>query len=83
LHYIHLVKNLEMTSPILVKSIIIVLLLSILAALGTALFRLLKSRGRSEPTARALSLRVALSMGLFILLMLAFATGLITPNTIY
>ena len=36
----------------------------------------------SDATVRALTLRVALSIGFFVLLMIAYATGLLTPHGI-
>lgn len=60
------------------KVIVIVVLIAILASLGSALVAML--RGRSGLTLQALTLRVALSIGLFVFLMIAYATGLISPH---
>ena len=60
------------------KVIVIVVLIAILASLGGALVAIL--RGRSGVTLQALTLRVALSIGLFVFLMIAYATGLISPH---
>lgn len=60
------------------KVIVIVVLIAILASLGSALVAIL--RGRSGLTLKALTLRVALSIGLFVFLMIAYATGLISPH---
>jgi len=60
------------------KVIVIVVLIAILASLGSALVAIL--RGRSGLTLRTLTLRVALSIGLFVFLMIAYATGLIAPH---
>jgi len=60
------------------RVIVIVMLIAILASLGSALVAIL--RGRSGLTLQALTLRVALSMGLFVFLMIAYATGLISPH---
>jgi DUF2909 family protein len=60
------------------KVIVIVVLIAILASLGSALAAIL--RGRSGLTLQALTLRVALSIGLFVFLMIAYATGLISPH---
>ncbi|MGH8586156.1 MAG: DUF2909 domain-containing protein [Gammaproteobacteria bacterium] len=60
------------------KVIVIVVLMAILASLGSALVAIL--RGRSGLTLQALTLRVALSIGLFVFLMIAYATGLISPH---
>lgn len=63
-----------------VKVVVVVLLVSILVSLGTALVHLMRSGGSSDRTVRALTVRVALSIGLFVLLMIGFATGLISPH---
>jgi hypothetical protein len=60
------------------KVIVIVVLIAILASLGSAVVAIL--RGRSGLTLQALTLRVALSIGLFVFLMIAYATGLISPH---
>jgi hypothetical protein len=64
------------------KLLVIALLLSILYALGSALFALLQSGGNSDRMVKALTVRISLSLGLFILLMLGYATGLITPHSV-
>ncbi|SFZ75641.1 twin transmembrane helix small protein [Chitinimonas taiwanensis] len=65
------------------KIIIVLLIIGILAALGSALFALIKHKGSSEKTVKALTLRVALSLGLFLLLMLAAKLGYIRPHGVY
>lgn len=60
------------------KVIVIVVLIAILASLGSALVAIL--RGRSGLTLQVLTLRLALSIGLFVFLMIAYATGLISPH---
>lgn len=65
----------------IIKAIVILLLLAILGSLASGLFYLVRDDGNSTRTVRALTIRVALSVALFALLMLAFATGLISGNT--
>jgi hypothetical protein len=65
----------------LIKIVVILMLLLILASLGSGLFFLIHDQGSRNPrTVKALTLRIGLSVALFILLMLAYATGLITPH---
>lgn len=64
----------------MLKAFIVLVFLLILVSLGTALFAMIKDRGQSDRSVRALTLRIALSIGLFIALMIAYATGLITPH---
>lgn len=61
----------------LVKSLIIVMLLLIVGSLFSALFYLIKDKGEGERTAKALTVRISLSIGLFPLLMLGYYTGII------
>ena len=49
----------------------------ILASLFSALYFLLKDKGQSTRTVKALTVRVALSILLFVLLLIGFKTGLI------
>jgi hypothetical protein len=44
---------------------------------------MIRDKGQSHRTLKALTVRITLSVGLFILLMVAYATGLITPHGIY
>ena len=62
------------------KIIVILFLLAIVGSLFSGLFFLMKDKGASERTVRALTLRVSLSVLLFILLMIGFATGLLQPH---
>lgn len=64
----------------IVKSIIILALLIILLCLASALYHLVKDKERGERTARALTARIALSIALFVFLMIAFSTGLLKPH---
>ena len=59
------------------KIVVILFVLLILASLGSALFYLVSDRGQSKRTARALAIRVGLSVTLFLLLMAGHYFGLI------
>jgi len=65
----------------IVKSLIVFMLLLIVVSLFYALFSLVK-KGESERTAKALTIRISLSLLLFVLLMIGFYTGVIghTPG---
>jgi len=65
-----------------IKLLIILVLLVILFSLGSGLFYLVRDKGDSERTVKALTVRFALSIALFLLLMLGFATGIIQPHGI-
>jgi hypothetical protein len=63
----------------LIRLLVIGALIAIVASLGSALFHL--SRGGDSPKlVRTLTIRVGLSLGLFVLLMLAWYLGLIKPH---
>jgi hypothetical protein len=64
----------------LARILVIAVLLGIVASLGSALFHLSATRGKPEKLLRGLMLRVGLSVGLFLLLFLAWALGLIQPH---
>ncbi|MBZ0096655.1 MAG: twin transmembrane helix small protein [Sulfuricella sp.] len=61
----------------LIKTGIIILLVLIVASLFSALTFLYKDKGQGERTARALTIRISLSILLFVLLMLGFYFGVI------
>jgi cytochrome bd-type quinol oxidase subunit 2 len=67
----------------LVGLLVLLCLLAIVVSLGSGLFHL--SRGSEEDSAklaRALTVRIALSLALFALLMLAWYFGLISPHSL-
>jgi len=57
---------------------VIAMLVLILLSLGSALFYLVKDRGQSTRTVKALTLRVAFSILLFLILMGSYYFGFIT-----
>jgi Protein of unknown function (DUF2909) len=63
-----------------IKILIVIILFAIVASLGSALFHLSSGKGDSKKMARALTIRVGLSLVLFILLIVAYYNGLITPH---
>lgn len=66
----------------LFKILVVCVLVGIVASLGSALFHLARGSGDSRKMVRALTVRVGLSVALFILLMGAWAMGLISPHGI-
>jgi len=60
-----------------VKIVVLLFIFLILASLGSALYFMIKDKGTSTRTARALTWRVAFSILLFALLMLGFHFGFI------
>ena len=64
----------------LVKSLILVAFLGILGSLGSALYYLFRDRQESTRTAKALTTRISLSIGLFLLLLAAYGLGILKPH---
>jgi hypothetical protein len=68
------------------KTLMVVMLLAVLVALASAgVFMLRKGQGgdqRSKHMARALAVRVGLSVALFLLVLLAWAMGWVQPTGI-
>lgn len=64
-----------------VKLVIVVILAAIVVSMGSALFHLVHDRkGETKKMVRALTVRISLSVALFILLFVAYALGLIEPH---
>jgi len=61
----------------LIKIAIVIVLLLIVGSLFSALFYLVKDSGSGKRTAKALTVRITLSLTLFLLLMLGYYTGVI------
>ena len=62
------------------KIIVVLFLFFIIASLFSGLYYLVKDKGTSERTVRALTVRISLSVLLFILLIIGYATGLLQPH---
>jgi hypothetical protein len=62
------------------KIVVLIFIFFILASLGSALYFLIKDKGKSDRMVRALTWRVGLSLALFAMLMLAFHFGFITSR---
>ena len=62
------------------RIVVLVFIALILASLGSALYFLVKDKGNSTRTAKALTWRVAFSITLFSLLMLAYHFGFISSK---
>lgn len=59
------------------RIIVLLFIFFILASLGSALYFLIKDKGQSDRTVKMLTVRVGLSLGLFILLMAGYYFGLV------
>lgn len=64
------------------KIIVTVAFILILFSLGSALFFLMRDKGKSNRTAKALTFRIGFSVALFILILIAYQFGWIRPTGI-
>ena len=62
------------------RFVVIAFLVIILLSLGSALYYLIRDKGKSERTVKALTVRIALSVTLFVLLMIGHYFGLIPKS---
>lgn len=62
------------------RFVVIATLIVIVLSLASALVYLVKDKGGSDRTVKALTWRIGLSLGLFLVLMIGTYTGLITPG---
>jgi predicted permease len=64
------------------KILVAIAFILILASLGSALFFLMRDRGKTNRTVKALAFRVGFSIALFILILVAYGLGWIEPTGI-
>ena len=64
----------------MIKFLIVLTLAAIVASLGTGLVHLVRDEGQSKRMVNALTVRIALSVLLFVLLFVAWKGGMITPH---
>jgi len=65
----------------MLKLLVLLILAIIVGSLGSGMVFLIRDKGGSQRTVKALTVRIALSLGLFVLLFIAAALGLITPHS--
>ena len=66
----------------LIKYLIVAVLIAIFISLGSGLYFLLTDKGESKRMVNSLTVRIALSVVLFILLFIAWYFGLIEPHPV-
>lgn len=66
----------------MIKILIALAFIAIIASLGSALFHLVRHKDHSDQTVKALTLRIGISLALFIFVYLAFVAGFIKPHGI-
>ncbi len=66
----------------MIRALIVVLLLAIIASLGSGLYHMVSAKGDSARMVRSLAWRVGLSAALFVLIIVFWMLGLIEPHGI-
>jgi hypothetical protein len=66
-----------------IKLFIIAAFIGIVGSLASGLYYLVNDKGDSRRTLRALTMRIGLSVGLFLFLMALVAFGVIEPHGVY
>jgi len=64
----------------IIKYLIVAVLIAIVASLGSGLYFMLKDKGESKRMVNSLTVRIGLSVALFVLLYVAWYLGLIQPH---
>ena len=64
----------------IIKYLIVAVLVAIVASLGSGLYFMLKDKGESKRMVNSLTVRIGLSVTLFVLLYVAWYLGLIQPH---
>jgi hypothetical protein len=64
----------------IIKIIVLLLLALILISLGAGMVSLIKDRGETNRTVKFLTIRIVLSIALFVLLVVSFLMGWIQPH---
>jgi len=71
-----------MSATFIVKIIVISTLIAIVFSLASAMFSLVKDKGQSDRTVKALTIRIGLSIALLAFVLLSGKFGLLTPSAI-
>ena len=66
--------------PLLAKIVVALVFIGILVSLGSGFVYMLKDKGQTDRAVKALTVRVAISVGLFVLLFVMWWLGWITPH---
>ena len=71
-----------MTGALIFKIIIVLLLIAVLVSLASGMFFLVNDKGESDRTVKSLTIRISLSIALFLMLIIGYFTGMIQPHGI-
>lgn len=71
-----------MSGVLIYKIIVVLLLFAVIISLTSGMFFLVSDKGDTDRTVKSLTIRVALSVSLFLMLIIGYFTGLIQPHGI-
>ena len=71
-----------MSGVLIYKIIIVLLLFATIVSLTSGMFFLVHDKGESDRTVKSLTIRISLSIALFLMLFVGYFTGLIQPHGI-
>ncbi len=71
-----------MTGALIFKIIVVLLLFAVVISLASGMFFLVHDKGESDRTVKSLTIRITLSIALFLMLIIGYFTGLIQPHGI-
>ncbi|MDH3977548.1 MAG: twin transmembrane helix small protein [Gammaproteobacteria bacterium] len=66
----------------MLKTLIAIVFLAIIISLGSGLFALVNDKANSKKLVNSLTVRISLSVLLFVLLIIAYMTGMLQPHDI-
>lgn len=72
-----------MSGALIYKIIIVLLLLAVLISLTSGIFFLVKDKSETNRTVKSLTIRITLSIILFLMLIVGYFTGIIQPHGIH
>ena len=72
-----------MSGVLIYKIVVVLLLLAVLISLTSGMFFLVNDKGESNRTVKSLTIRITLSIALFLVLIVGYFTGMIQPHGIY
>ncbi len=68
---------------LLFKILIVLFLIAIIISLSSGMFFLVHDQGKTKRLAKSLTLRISLSIALFVLLFIGYCTGIIQPHGLH
>ncbi len=71
-----------MSGVLIYKIIVVLLLFAVIISLTSGMFFLVHDKGDTDRTVKSLTIRISLSIALFLMLIIGYFTGMIQPHGI-